>query len=591
MIVDLDDPEGCIPLYLRQEDPLCTPVLSHNSSTNNILLKITVPKRTGRKRKRGSQDPYTEEPALPASAKHGESTPKLPSDLRSHSRRDNPQELLRTLKDNVGRYKVEAVAEIDRTHRFRGLADFHHSTAETEFIPKFNKLVYPGEIENIRKFKFNPGMGWKPHEELIPPPLLTNLVLPFNWGWHQNPNIIQTVDQETGEAALLNRSRSRKFQIEYLSHDAEDTPSAPPPNMPNDPDLLSLVGELNEALNERPLWTRRALANRVGNSPYLYLLKPALQYVGYQFKGGPFRDAVIKFGIDPRSDPKYRMYQTIFFKLYEEEEKGPFRKWHDNRSTYLSKRTKLTDLTTHLFDGKSLTLDGKIWQFCDITDPYLARLTQNAPVCKEFNSTGGGFFYNGSWSKIRAVMKLKLTAIRLGKTIDDAEFEKLIHRVPDIVEGNKKWSSRIAVPVPDIKLTEEEREKLKATGWASMGGSKLKADNKGNARKARLRDRRVQESKAKELRADRSSASGDVLPSIETSALDPVLIRDGSGGISHSREVRNIGREELEQYLEASEELGPEDEEFGEGESDLDDYGSQDEDEGNGSDAEDGANY
>lgn len=157
----MDDPEGCIPLYLRQDDPLCTPVLSHNSSTNNILLKITVPKRTGRKRKRGSQDPYTEEPALPASAKQGESTPELPSDLRSHSRRDNPQELLRTLKDNVGRYKVEAVAEIDRTHRFRGLplaakkqsptyqvsglADFHHSTAETEFIPKFNKLVYPGE--------------------------------------------------------------------------------------------------------------------------------------------------------------------------------------------------------------------------------------------------------------------------------------------------------------------------------------------------------------------------------------------------------------------------------------------------------------
>jgi hypothetical protein len=29
---------------------------------------------------------------------------------------------LKTLKDNAERYKVEAVAEIDRTHRFRGMA-------------------------------------------------------------------------------------------------------------------------------------------------------------------------------------------------------------------------------------------------------------------------------------------------------------------------------------------------------------------------------------------------------------------------------------------------------------------------------------
>lgn len=118
-VVDLEDPEGCIPLYLRYEDPLCTPILSHNSSTNNILLKITVPKRTGRKRKRGSQDPYSGDP-VPSNEAEQESSTSFPPSLRSHSRLDNPLELLRTLKDNVGKYEVEAVAEIDRTHRFRG---------------------------------------------------------------------------------------------------------------------------------------------------------------------------------------------------------------------------------------------------------------------------------------------------------------------------------------------------------------------------------------------------------------------------------------------------------------------------------------
>lgn len=121
-LVDLDDPEGCIPLYLRHEDPFCNPILSHNSSTNNILLKITVPKRTGRKRKRGSQEPYSEEPILLTPPEQDRSNVALPEGLRSHSRLDSPRDLLKTLKDNAESYKVEAVAEIDRTHRFRGMA-------------------------------------------------------------------------------------------------------------------------------------------------------------------------------------------------------------------------------------------------------------------------------------------------------------------------------------------------------------------------------------------------------------------------------------------------------------------------------------
>lgn len=96
---------------------MSVPILSHNSSTNNILLKITVPKRTGRKRKRGSQEPYSGD-----TRSTSQSEPASQSDgLRSHSRMDNPRELLRTLKDNPENYSVEAVGDIDRTHRFRGM--------------------------------------------------------------------------------------------------------------------------------------------------------------------------------------------------------------------------------------------------------------------------------------------------------------------------------------------------------------------------------------------------------------------------------------------------------------------------------------
>ena len=121
-ILDSDDPEECLPLYLRPNDPMCTPTLSHNSPTNNLLLKITVPKRTGRKRKRGSQEPYTENTNKTVPLGHGGDNESVQIDgsLRSVSRLDSPAQILRKLRDNIGKYDVQTVAEIKHTHRFRG---------------------------------------------------------------------------------------------------------------------------------------------------------------------------------------------------------------------------------------------------------------------------------------------------------------------------------------------------------------------------------------------------------------------------------------------------------------------------------------
>lgn len=99
------------------------PILSQSCQTKNLLLKVTVPKRTGRIRKLGSQDSYSE------SNLAGSVTPsnnQAPNDqvenVQSFARRDNPVEILRKLKDNAGRYELEVVAKVGRTHRFRGLA-------------------------------------------------------------------------------------------------------------------------------------------------------------------------------------------------------------------------------------------------------------------------------------------------------------------------------------------------------------------------------------------------------------------------------------------------------------------------------------
>ena len=82
-----------------------------------MLLKITVPKRTGRKRKRGSNDPFIEEivhSTVPASQGFGitatgmnESGPTPEAHtIRSQERADDPLHILEVLQDNVNNYSV-----------------------------------------------------------------------------------------------------------------------------------------------------------------------------------------------------------------------------------------------------------------------------------------------------------------------------------------------------------------------------------------------------------------------------------------------------------------------------------------------------
>lgn len=136
---------------LRPEDALSRPIQSTSCPSNNVLLKVTVPKRTGRKRKRGTNDPFVD--ATPESS--GE-----------HMRRRPARDIMRSLSDNPSKYRVEAMGKIERNHVFRGLysrsaifglneltksilgmPDFVYSTARSAFINKFREQILPYDCQ------------------------------------------------------------------------------------------------------------------------------------------------------------------------------------------------------------------------------------------------------------------------------------------------------------------------------------------------------------------------------------------------------------------------------------------------------------
>lgn len=84
------------------------PLQSISSPSNNVLLTVTVPRRTGRRRKRGSNDPFT--------------MPEGPSSDSDSQR--TARDLQRRLEDNVDKYQVMPVGMVNRTHVFRGKMPF-----------------------------------------------------------------------------------------------------------------------------------------------------------------------------------------------------------------------------------------------------------------------------------------------------------------------------------------------------------------------------------------------------------------------------------------------------------------------------------
>ncbi|KAI1818108.1 hypothetical protein GGS20DRAFT_529777 [Poronia punctata] len=421
LVDDVQEPQA-LPLWFRPDNPASKPIVSHHAATNNVLLKITVPKRTGRKRKRGSAQPFSTDAY--AGMRDDVALASQPTSVGSVGRRDHPKRILRKLQDNSDRYQVEAVGMIRDSHRYRGLADFQFANTNTPFLKNVAEHLLPLSFSKLRKFKLEEGVATDLGLEIIPPPHFTDKVIGFNYNYEQNPGIIDQGLDEDGETRLINRQGRNRFSYgHFIHHDAFPAPDRPT-RMDGEAQKIpeSLMEQLRVALNKRPIWTRRAIVNQVRGNYTESVLKVALQLMGYQFRGGPFRDAIVKYGVDPRHDPKYRQYQTLSFKLAKNLVGSTKLPWQTIRRGQVKSYTKNEDPKSHLWDGESYSTDGKLWQICDITDPFMLELIANAPVRTECDLGESGWFFRGTWQKIKAAMKAKMIAIakdRLGSDSDD----------------------------------------------------------------------------------------------------------------------------------------------------------------------------
>ena len=406
---------------------------------------------------------------------------------------------------------------------------FLTSLISSSLLP--HSLLYPisdywSSDPKLKEFSLDLSKGPQPIIDLIPPPRLTSNTLPFNYVYHQNPAVKQVVRSD-GLPSIINSQAAQRNRIPMLSHSGTAVPTSAPsdviPESDLDPQVRALISVTRELFKDRPVWSRRALQNSIPGNIWSPVgpnaAKYTWQYVGYIFSSGPWRDTLVRLGYDPRTDPEARWYQSLTFQL-------------DVSRDVKVRSAKNLGNQSHIFDGERVALNGKLWQMCDITDPFLRTLLGRNSLRNTCHTQIDGWYTNGLWAKIRTVMKHKIYALlEGGEHISDWEFKRLDRLAPDVV--TEKTKSRAIFP----KRSADKRLKKIATDlrvmvtrdWARDTAQEDVADGNRKANEKRRREFQDEDSEGEE-EAEEKQADIEAL-------LDPRLKSDGGELEEVAREI------------------------------------------------------
>ena len=275
------------------------------------------------------------------------------------------------------------------------------------------------------------------------------------YSYRQNPTVKRSVDEQ-GKVTTINTQRATKVLTQLVTSDVASIPTKPRENCPDEDKLEKIlqdtIAEVRSLFtHQKPAWTRRALRNSLKNPAHRTQLRHAIPYVGYVFRSGPWRDAIIRFGYDPRTTPESRAYQTLMFKLLPREPEvsrdgGGGRRNVLPRSDAAIFHDPDAGADSHLFTGHlPLARDGKMWMLCDITDPELSRVlfpekynnnnnnNNNflRPACEIYSD---GWYDLATLSKVRTVMRAKIQLMLEDKAPNNSDDFAPILSLPDHVD-------------------------------------------------------------------------------------------------------------------------------------------------------------
>lgn len=229
---------------------------------------------------------------------------------------------------------------------------------------------------------------------------------------------------------MVNLQKSIAYNAYTIVKPTDDyIPTGPKPSLPAEesltPYLQTLVKRIKAELEIRPIITRHLLYNKLGWDKRTKLRQAAV-YCGYFFESGPWREALVRWGVDPRKHPKYRKFQTVSFLSYLKAGTSKHHKSFDQHVLRLSQMSPEELETEHTFDGVNVSRTGNLFQFCDITDPLIAKILATENIRTTCAPTFQGWYHVGTWAKATVILKDKMNTIIGGETPDDSIYQRII---------------------------------------------------------------------------------------------------------------------------------------------------------------------
>ncbi|KAI8966932.1 RNA polymerase III transcription factor IIIC subunit-domain-containing protein [Mycotypha africana] len=413
------------------------------------------------------------------------------------------------VKEDHDGYKVEIMGKIFKTVRFRAMADFQYLVHKTDKIRQLKGALLRGDVESIMKYEVPTDDDDMNNLRIIPPPIFSSLDTPFGYGYRQSAPVIRVrVKQPDGtyKVKLINRKQMNSQQITSIQYHEETVPtqslySLKPFEKDEDKAVCDKVKELFE---KRPVWTRFAIKCELqfpGDK-----ISHILVHHAYTFSNGPWRECWIKYGVDPRKDVTYHIYQLIDIRRYYHPN------LNDNPKRVLTLRKNapnLTALTTpqavakqienstplipgkqdYIFTGVSKPGATNVYQVCDLADPDFVSFKNNPLYLKQEPTKDAGFYYQCVFTRLRKSVRKKYLDL-----LERGSAESL---VDDITDGLDK-------------LINAEKEKSTTTAKDNYG-----KQESTTAKKSLL----LQQAQQEEIGGENDSISSDTVEEAARQAL------------------------------------------------------------------------
>ena len=228
--------------------------------------------------------------------------------------------------DGSYEYEAELIGLVETCYQFKSLADYQYlpiarmSKDGSQYKSIANEILpdNPLDINHLQAFnrRFNPEAPL-----FILPTIFSRFDMPIDYYFkneaqHRSKDMRKEIERQN-ELQIIGRARKPRNIIACFLNWKDPVPTKIPQEITEALKLYEgdkkLLKNMQKAFEKRPVWSRNALVANLGCTRVE--IKYLLPKVAYYFVNGPFRCMWIRFGYDPRTDKKSKIYQTLDFRV------------------------------------------------------------------------------------------------------------------------------------------------------------------------------------------------------------------------------------------------------------------------------------